>query len=165
MLRINRKEQSAPAHCSWYVFILGGVAIHLTVCMPCVCVCEGPRRIQHVYAYITSHDGSTIEWLPMGIESMFITESVSADQRLPLRQSMLFLFQLGQISCHPAPQMLLFRSVWIYEKQIICMSQVQRCAKEDLSVLLFFQAAALRLSHLISGAWWCGCKCRMTDVI
>lgn len=36
----------------------------------------------------------------MRIESMFITESVSADQRLPLRQSMLFLFQLGQISCH-----------------------------------------------------------------
>ncbi len=148
MLRINRKEQSAPAHCSWYVFILDGVAIHLTVCMPCVCVCmcvhEGPRRIQHVYAYITSHDASTIEWLPMGIESMFITESVSADQRLPLRQSMLFLFQLGQISCHPVPQMLLFCSMWIYEEQIICMSQVQWCAKENLSVVLFFQAAAAR---------------------
>lgn len=41
MLRINRKEQSAWAHYSWYVFILGGTAIHLTVCV-CVyvCVCE-----------------------------------------------------------------------------------------------------------------------------
>lgn len=84
----------------------------------------------------------------MGIESMFITESVSADQRLPLRQSMLFLFQLGQISCHPAPQMLLFCAVRTYEKQIICMSQVQRCAKENLSVGLFFQAAAARYTHL-----------------
>lgn len=39
---------------------------------------------------------------------MFITESVPADQRLLLRQSMLFLLQLGQISCHPVSQMLLF---------------------------------------------------------
>lgn len=53
MLGINRKVQSASAHCSWYVFILGGVAIHLTVCTSCVClylpacgrvcVCEGPQ--------------------------------------------------------------------------------------------------------------------------
>lgn len=104
------KSKAAPAQCSWYVFILGGVAIHLSVCMPAyVCVCvRAPRQIQHVYAYITSHDAGTIEWLPTGIESMFITESVSADQRLPPRQSVLFLFQPGPISCHPVTQMLLF---------------------------------------------------------
>lgn len=39
MLRINRKEQRASAHCIWYVFILGGVAIHLTVYMPRVSLC------------------------------------------------------------------------------------------------------------------------------
>lgn len=40
------KSKAAPAQCSWYVFILGGVAIHLSVCMAayvCVCVCEGPE--------------------------------------------------------------------------------------------------------------------------
>lgn len=38
-MRINREQQSALAHCGWYVFILAGVAIYLTKCMPCVCLC------------------------------------------------------------------------------------------------------------------------------
>ncbi len=141
MLRINRKEQSAPAHCSWYVFILGGVAIHLTVCVS-MCVL-GPEANSTRLCIHYLPRCSTMEWLPMGTESVFITESVSVDQRLPPRQSMLFLFQLGQISCHPATRMLLFCASWIYERQIICMSQVQWRAKGNLAGLLPSPAAAV----------------------
>lgn len=38
-MRINREQQSTPAHCGWYVFILVGVAIYPTKCMPCVPFC------------------------------------------------------------------------------------------------------------------------------
>lgn len=64
----------------------------------------------------------------MRIESMFITENVSADQRLPPRQSMLFLFQLGQISCHlSATDTIVLRSLSLREANYLYVTGAAVC--------------------------------------
>lgn len=152
MLRINRKEQSAPAHCSWYVFILGGVAIHLTVCMPCVClrVCVwGPEanstrlcihylpRCQH-YRVIARGDRVNVyhrkrfSWSKITTETEHVVPvSAGADKLSPGVTDAIVL-------CIVNP----------WEANYLYVTGAA-AAKENLSVvLLLLQAAAF--SHLVS---------------
>lgn len=166
MLRINRKEQSGPAHCSWYVFILCGVAIHLTVCtllcvFACVwgpeanatrlCIHYPPHRQQ--YGVIAHGDGVNVYH-----RERFSWSKITAETERVVPVS------AGPDKLSPsATDALVLCNVNLWGANYLCVTGAAACAQEDLSAWDSpVGAAAVCFSPRV---WWWVCKYEVIYVI